>query len=102
MFYLGMRGYQKLKIGLGVDNFKPMSEICAEVIGFLFRELLNEIVEVALEVKEREKEYNSTRSSSRRLGEITSNEIYESIRLYMSRNNECASLDNSRKKLLFL
>ena len=58
-----------------------MSEICGDVIGFLFRELLNEIVESALEVKAKQKE-----PLNKKLSDITSNEIYESFRVYVLRN----------------
>lgn len=63
-----------------------MSEICSEVIGFLFRELLNELVEKTLQVKESQSRENQNCSSStialgKRQTEITSNEIYEAFRL---------------------
>lgn len=63
-----------------------MSEVCSEVIGFLFRELLNELVEKTLQVKESQSRENLNCSSSsmalnKKRTEITSNEIYEAFRL---------------------
>lgn len=79
--YKGQKRYHKLKASLEISKFKVMSEICGDVIGFLFRELLNEIVESALEVKAKQKE-----TLNKKLSDITSNEIYESFRVYASRN----------------
>lgn len=92
---LGQKGYQKLKLGLELNQFKTMSDVCGEVIGFLFRELLNELVEHALEVRNRR---IVETKSSRLTNELTSNDIFETYRLYSNDTNNV----NTRKRYSFL
>ena len=95
---LGQKGYQKLKLGLELSQFKAMSDVCGEVIGFLFRELLNELVEQALEVRSRR--IAEAKSASRLTNELTSNDIFETYRVYYF--NDTNNNVNTRKRYSFL
>ena len=70
---LGRKKYQKVKHIFFSNKSKQLSETCAEIIGFLFREILNELLEASLEVKQQR---NDSENKC-----ISSNEIFEACRL---------------------
>ena len=61
-----------MKKSITNEKLRPISDSCNEVIGFLFRELLNHIIETSLEINK----HNS----------ITSNDVYEYCRIYLTTN----------------
>jgi hypothetical protein len=68
-----------LKMSTNNEKRKPISDSCNEVIGFLFRELLNHIIETSLEINK----HNS----------ITSNDIYEYCRLHLTSSENNSNLN---------
>ncbi|CAF0894302.1 unnamed protein product [Brachionus calyciflorus] len=61
---LSRKRFQKLKIVLLNQDFKQLSDQCGEIIGFLFRELLNEILEKLSKLKNQESNLKSHMSSN--------------------------------------
>jgi hypothetical protein len=76
---LGRKKYQKLKASLGMSEQtgKRISDIGYDVIGFLFREILNELIELVLGVVMTRRKTKSCDEI-----EITSDEIFEACRLH--------------------
>jgi hypothetical protein len=83
-----------------------------EIIGFIFREILNEIVELALDIKEKRRLINDVScgggngSGGGRMktasSVLTSSEIFETCRVFsLQRNNQtCISHQHHPKYLL--
>ena len=58
-----------------MNKSKQLSETCAEIVGFLFREMLNDLLEASLEVKQQKQHSDDEKKL------ISSNEIFEACRL---------------------
>lgn len=80
----GQKGYQKLKTSLNTIEYKPMSEVAGQVIGFIFRETLNEILELALELKRQKR----PTSGSKPVPVLTADELFETCRVFSQQNQQ--------------
>lgn len=72
-----------------MNKSKQLSETCAEIVGFLFREMLNELLEASLEVKQHSDDEKKL---------ISSNEIFEACRLLKLDKNSLLYKFNVRQQ----
>lgn len=93
---LSFKKYLKLKAVFFVNiKHKPMTDQCGEVIGFLFREMLNELVDKIMYVK------NNHDIQCKEQDIITSGHVFEAFRKAFNDNFSFVNKSSVSKRYLF-